>query len=149
MKGERQREEAKGKDHKDKNAKDAQGRNRQAKGGKVKGKKPGGDAAGTSVATHPTARAIVRRAKGWGGLAGFAIAAYAGYRAHLPFAQAGLHALAAGMVGYVLAWACAVAVCRHLVQAELRTITDRMREVQAAQSDAGDRATAGTAGTST
>lgn len=129
--------------------KDAKGKDRKSKDKKSKSKKSGDDAAGTSVATHPTARAAVRRAKGWGGLVGFAIAAYAGYGARLTFTQAGLHALAAGVAGYVLAWACAVAVCRHLVQAELRTIAERLHEAQAAQSDAADGVTAGTAGTST
>lgn len=86
-----------------------------------KGKKDGGDSpAGASVANHPRARAQVRRAKGWGGLLGFGIAAYLSLKAGVPTADAGLRALGAGVAGYIVAWGCAVAVWRHLVVAEMR-----------------------------
>ncbi len=78
-----------------------------------------------SVANHPRARASVRRAKGWGGLIGFAIAAYLSFKAGVPAADAGLRALAAGIAGRILAWGCAVAVWRHLVVAELRAAYER------------------------
>ena len=91
-----------------------------------KGKKGDGEqATGASVANHPRARAAVRRAKGWGGLIGFAIAAYLSFKAGVPAADAGLRALAAGIAGRILAWACAVAVWRHLVVAELRAAYER------------------------
>jgi hypothetical protein len=91
-----------------------------------KGKKGDGEqAAGASVANHPRARAAVRRAKGWGGLMGFAIAAFLSFKAGVPAADAGLRALAAGIAGRFLAWACAVAVWRHLVVAELRAAYER------------------------
>ncbi|HLH65911.1 MAG TPA: hypothetical protein VKV27_09415 [Solirubrobacteraceae bacterium] len=90
---------------------------------KAKGKKgasakdaPGG----ISVATHPRAAASVRRAKGLGGLAAFALAAYLSHGAGVPLEQVALRALAFGVAGYLVAWACAVAVWRHLVLAELR-----------------------------
>jgi hypothetical protein len=86
-----------------------------------KGKKGNADAAsGPSVAGHPRASYQVRRAKGWGGIAGFAIAAYLSHKAGVPTVDIGLRAIAAGMVGYMLAWACAVTIWRHLVLAELR-----------------------------
>jgi hypothetical protein len=88
-----------------------------------KGKKKKGDdaaAPGPSVANHPRARYQVRRAKGWGGIAGFAIAGYLSYKAGIPTADVGMRALIAGIVGYMLAWMCAVTVWRHLVQAEIR-----------------------------
>jgi hypothetical protein len=85
-----------------------------------KGKGAGDGAGHASVANHPRARAQVRRAKGWGGLIGFGIAAYLSLKAGVPTPDAGLRALGAGVVGYILAWACAVAVWRHLVVAELR-----------------------------
>lgn len=95
-----------------------------------KKKKKGGDGASSaagapSVANHPRARFQVRRAKGWGGIAGFAIAAYLGYQAGIPTFDVGERALAAGVVGYMLAWACAVTVWRHLVLAELKAAVDR------------------------
>jgi hypothetical protein len=90
-----------------------------------KGKGAGDAAAGPSIAAHPRAGYQVRRAKGWGGLAGFAIAAYLSYKAGVPTAELGLRSLIAGIVGYMLAWACAVTVWRHLVLAELRAVRER------------------------
>lgn len=95
------------------NAKDKKGKDK-------KGKGKNDAQSGPSVAGHPRARQQVRRAKGWGGLAGFGIAAYLSYKAGVPMADLGLRALAAGVAGYILAWACAVSVWRHLVLAELR-----------------------------
>jgi hypothetical protein len=80
---------------------------------------------GPSVANHPRARYQVRRAKGWGGIAGFAIAGYLSYKAGVPTFNLGLRALVAGIVGYMLAWMCAVTVWRHLVLAELRAVVER------------------------
>lgn len=91
-----------------------------------KGKKgKGSGAGGPSVAAHPRASYQVRRAKGWGGIAGFALAAYFSYKAGVPTADLGLRALVAGIVGYILAWACAVTVWRQLVLAELRAALER------------------------
>jgi hypothetical protein len=81
--------------------------------------------AGPSVAAHPRASYQVRRAKGWGGVAGFGIAAYLSHKAGVPIADLGLRAIVAGMAGYLLAWACAVTVWRQLVLAELRTAMER------------------------
>jgi hypothetical protein len=95
---------------------------------KPKGKKAaGGSAAGPSVAGHPRAGGYVRRARGWGGLGGFAIAAYLSMRAGVPTYDVGIRALAAGAAGYMLAWACSVTVCRHLVLAEMRVAVERSR----------------------
>jgi hypothetical protein len=88
--------------------------------------KGGADAsAGPSIAAHPRASYQVRRAKGWGGVAGFGIAAYLSYKAGVPTVDLGLRAIVAGMVGYMLAWACAVTVWRQLVLAELRAVAER------------------------
>jgi hypothetical protein len=91
---------------------------------KKKGKGSGDAAGGPSVAAHPRASYQVRRAKGWGGIAGFALAGYFSYKAGVPTFDLGLRALIAGIVGYMLAWACAVTVWRHLVLAELRAAVD-------------------------
>jgi len=91
----------------------------------AKGKKGKGDASGgPSVAAHPRASYQVRRAKGWGGIVGFALAAYFSYKAGVPTFDLGLRALIAGIVGYMLAWMCAVTVWRHLVLAELRAAVE-------------------------
>jgi len=95
------------------------------KGKGKKGKKGKGSAAGApSIAAHPRASYQVRRAKGWGGIIGFALAAYFSYKAGVPTADLGMRALIAGIVGYMLAWACAVTVWRHLVLAELRAAVE-------------------------
>ena len=93
---------------------------------KDKKKKKGADGApaGPSVASHPRARYQVRRAKGWGGIAGFVIAGYLSYKAGVPIFDVGLRALVFGMVGYMLAWMCAVTVWRQLVLAELRAAVE-------------------------
>jgi hypothetical protein len=98
----------------------------QQKAKKAKKNKQGAESsgAGPSVAGHPRARVQVRRAKGWGGLAGFGLAAYLSTQAGVPLADAGLRALAAGVAGYIIAWACAVTVWRHLVIAELRAAVE-------------------------
>ncbi|MBV9604822.1 MAG: hypothetical protein JO027_06935 [Solirubrobacterales bacterium] len=90
-----------------------------------KGKGGAGASSGPSVAAHPRASYQVRRAKGWGGMAGFGIAAYLSYKAGVPTVDLGMRAIVAGMVGYMLAWACAVTVWRQLVLAELRAAVDR------------------------
>jgi hypothetical protein len=101
-------------------AKKAAGADDKSKNKKKKVKQDGGEAEGLSVATHPRARAQVRRVKGWGGLIGFGIAAYLSLKAGVPATQTGVRALGAGVAGYLVAWACAVSVWRHLVLAELR-----------------------------
>jgi hypothetical protein len=75
-----------------------------------------------SIANHPRAGAQVARAKAWGGLAGFGLVTVLSLRAGVPTADALLRAILGGIVTYVAAWACAVAVWRHLVIAELRAV---------------------------
>ena len=84
-----------------------------------------------SVAAYPRAREHVRRAKGWGGLGGFAVAAFLSLQASVPPEQVALRALAAGVVGYLLAWGCAVAVWRQLIIAELRAVAERLEAEEA------------------
>jgi hypothetical protein len=87
---------------------------------KGKDKKAAEQSPGSSVSTHPRARNSVRQAKGWAGLAGFAIAAALSLQASVPLFQVGERALAAGVVGYMLAWWCSVLIWRHLIVAEQR-----------------------------
>jgi hypothetical protein len=85
-----------------------------------------------SVASHPRAGAQVARAKSAGGLAGFGLAAFLSWRAHVPMPDLLLRAIAAGIVTYVAAWAAAVAVWRHLVLAELRAVRAHLAAERAA-----------------
>jgi hypothetical protein len=100
-----------------------------SKGDKKKKGKKGTATASTaiSVAAHPRAAAAVRRAKGFGGVGGFALAAYLSHKAGVPTAQTGARALAAGVGGYLVAWACAVTVWRYLVLAEFRAAVESGR----------------------
>lgn len=83
-----------------------------------KGKKGKDEPQGGSIASHPRAKTSIRRAKGWAGLAGFAIATYVSLEASVPLFQTGLRALGAGLVGYMLAWWAGVLVWRQLILAE-------------------------------
>jgi hypothetical protein len=104
--------------------KDTDKQDKQDKKGKKSKKSKGERSAGPSVAAHPRASFQVRRAKGWGGLVGFGLAAYLSYKAGVPTADIGVRAVVAGFAGYMLAWACAVTVWRHLVLAELRAAVE-------------------------
>src|ERR1700761_4584581 len=106
----------------------SKGKRDKTKGGKKAAKKGKGEAVdGISVAGHPRAAAQVRKAKGLGGIGFFAVAAYLSYKAGVPSDQVALRALAFGIAGYLLAWACSVTVWRHLVMAELRAAVESGR----------------------
>jgi hypothetical protein len=118
----------------DKKKKDADAKDKAGKKDKKdkKGKKGKGDAAqGASIANHPRARASIRHAKGWAGLAGFAVAALVSVQASVPMFQVGLRALGAGVVGYMLAWWFSVMVWRQLIVAEQKAayeVIERRRD---------------------
>jgi hypothetical protein len=73
-----------------------------------------------SVAAHPRAQPHVTSARGWGGLAGFGLAAAMSWSAGIPLADVLLRALVGGVAGFLLAWYGAVTVWSHLVVAEIR-----------------------------
>jgi PilZ domain len=82
---------------------------------------------GPSIAAHPRAALHVARAKGWGGLLGFLVGGYLS----LPtttLAAAGLRALVAGVVCYLVAWAGAVFVWRQLVMLQVAGARSRSRQ---------------------
>lgn len=93
--------------------------------GKRKNKGAAEAGQGVSVAAHPRAAAQVRRAKGLGGIGFFAIAAYLSFKAGVSPDQVALRAVATGIAGYLLAWACSVTIWRHLVLAELRAAMEK------------------------
>ncbi len=101
---------------------------------KAKGKKGKGGAEpspGSSIATHPRARHSVRQVKGWTGIAGFAIAAAVSLQASVPLLQVGERALAAGVVGYLLAWWVSVVIWRQLIMAEQRAAVEELERRRA------------------
>jgi hypothetical protein len=110
-----------------------------------KGRAPAAD--GISVAGHPRAAAQVRRAKGFGGIGFFAIAAYLSYKAGVPADQVALRAIVVGIAGYMLAWACSVTVWRHLVLAELHAaVESRQAAFQQPPAAGGSHPPAGSGG---
>jgi hypothetical protein len=124
------REEAteRGKKKADSKAQERQSKSEKGKKGKGKGKDDGASAGRPSVANHPRAAASVRRMKGLAGLIGFGLAALLAHRAGLSPTRVLERALLIGIGSYLLAWACAVAVWRQLVMAELRVIFDVHQE---------------------
>lgn len=72
------------------------------------------------LTAHPRAAVQIRRAKGYGGLAGFALMAWLSWRSGTDFVHLGLRALLGGLVGYVALWAAAVYTWRQLAVAEVR-----------------------------
>lgn len=96
-----------------------------------------------SVAAHPRARASVRRTRARTGLAAFFIVGLLCLKAGVPGQEAALRALIAGIVGNLVGWACALAVWRALVMAELKAATEAYNHrVRAANEAAAERAAA-------
>jgi hypothetical protein len=93
--------------------------------------------AGIRLSQHPKARRHIGMAKGWGGLIAFALVLKISRgSAGLMWPDAIERACVAGVVGYVVAWAIAQTVWRHIALAELeqlRTKLMRMAEEQAAE----------------
>lgn len=92
--------------------------------------------AGISVTNHPRTRCAVRRAKAAGGLLGVALCGLLGLRAGVPLLEVMVRALVAGVAGYVVLWAFAVAVARQLVIAEVRARYAEVRRAAEARAAA-------------
>ncbi len=92
-----------------------------------KGKAPVSEHA-ISVSAHPRASYAIRRAKGFGGLAGLFLVAWLSWQAGALPVDAAIRGLVGGIAGYVAAWIIAVQVWRHLVIAEARAAAERLRQ---------------------
>ena len=97
------------------------------------------------LADHPRARRHIRQAKGWGGLAAFALVGLLSLNAGVPFFESGVRALLAGGTGFAIAWATAVLAWRHLAVAEVKAAEalvlrrqERMLQARRAQAGASD-----------
>jgi hypothetical protein len=103
-----------------------------AKAKKGAGAKKEGASAGKSgdvkLTAHPRARSQIARLKSYGGLAGFALAAWASHRSGAPFLDMAVRALMWGVISYVVVWALAVQVWRHVAVAEVRAHERRWLE---------------------
>jgi hypothetical protein len=121
--------EAKAPKQKDKAKAKSKGKDKGSKKGKQSGS---GDAQGATVlniAAHPRAVQRVAQAKSWGGLIGFLLGGYLSLPTNT-LVTAGLHALAAGAACYVIVWAGAVFLWRHLVVAELRSAQHELLQAE-------------------
>jgi hypothetical protein len=83
------------------------------------------------LSQHPRAQHQIRRAKGWAGLAGLALAGYASWHGGSPFFDTAVRALLWGLAAYLLVWFCAVQIWRHLAVAEVRAAEKLWRERRA------------------
>jgi hypothetical protein len=83
-----------------------------------------------SVAAHPRGARAVRKAKGYGGLAGFAAGAILSQRAGVPLPDTALRGVEAGIGGYVACWFAAVMVWRQLTVAEIEAARRKHEEAR-------------------
>ena len=99
-----------------------------------------------SVKAHPRARASIRRTRARTALAAFAIVLFVCLSGSVPPQEAFLRALVAGLIGNLVGWACALAVWRALVMAELKVATEAYNErVRLANEAAAEKAAAAAA----
>src|SRR5437764_9962400 len=92
-------------------------------------------------ADHPQAAALIRRAKGWGGMGGFLLTAFASWAHGSVLFETCVRALAGGIAGYLIAWMVAVSIGRSVMKAQgqlaiERVIEMRRRQVEEAQAAA-------------
>ena len=80
------------------------------------------------LSAHPRARRHIREAKAWAAIVGFVLVGVLATNAGQPLFDAGLRALAAGIGCYVVAWAVAVAIWRHVARAEVMLAGERIAE---------------------
>jgi hypothetical protein len=120
-----------------KKQKDSEAKGKADKKNKKGTKGKGGDEVrGASIANHPRAKASIRRAKAWTGIAGFAIAALFSIQASVPLFQTGLRALGAGVVGYMLAWWLGVMLWRQLILAEQKAAYEAIQRRRSEEAEA-------------
>jgi uncharacterized membrane protein YccC len=79
------------------------------------------------ISAHPRATYSIARLKAFGGMFGLVLVTFLSSRAGLPPVDAALRGLVAGVAGYVISWALAVQVWRHLVMAEAAAAAEVVR----------------------
>jgi type VI protein secretion system component VasK len=85
-----------------------------------------------SVAAHPRARQSIRRTRAGVALAAFGLVLFLSLSSGVPGEEAALRALIAGLIGNLAGYACALAVWRALIMAEIKAAGEKHRERQAA-----------------
>ena len=95
------------------------------------------------LSAHPRATRHIAAAKGWGGIAGFAIVLFFSIQGGTPPPDAMLRGLIGGIGFSMLGWAAAVAVWRQLAVAEVHAARKRMeRLADMVAAEAAERAAA-------
>jgi hypothetical protein len=85
----------------------------------------------TTLSAHPRASQAIRRWKGLGGIAAFALAALLGLRHGLPFFTLLERAVIAGIAGQLVGWAAGVTLWKRLLVAQ--ALADRAEAAAAAE----------------
>jgi hypothetical protein len=80
------------------------------------------------LSAHPRAKRSIARAKAFGGLLGFVIGLWMGWRAGLPSWDSGVRGLTGGIAGYMLLWVGSVQFWRQYARAEYRALRRRQQE---------------------
>jgi hypothetical protein len=103
---------------------------------KDKKKKGDGGANVVSVAAHPRAKGSIRRTRARTALVAFALVFLLSRSAGVSGQEAVMRAVAAGLVGNLVGWACALAVWRQIVVQEIRSIEEARRARVRARAEA-------------
>ena len=74
---------------------------------------------------HPRAAASIRTWKWYGALACFLLAGYESHSQGVPLADAGIRALIAGCLGYLVVGFAVVGIWRHVLEMQARTAVER------------------------
>lgn len=90
------------------------------------------------LSAHPRARTHIALAKAWAGLIVFVAVTLLSRGADLPWFDALLRGLGAGVVAYLVAWAAAVVVWQHIAKAELEVMRRRTEERLRAEREAAE-----------
>ncbi len=82
------------------------------------------------LADHPRASKSIPRIRAWGAVVGFAVAAYFGDKAGLPFVDLVIRSILIGMATSLVVWAGAQAVWKQIVFAEIASARKEAAEKQ-------------------
>ena len=96
-----------------------------------------------TLSRHPRARAQIRRARAGAALAAMFLVIFMSMRAGVPAGDAWLRGLLGGVAAYMVAWAVAVNVWRHLALAEVEDARRRMLAEAHARAEAAAAAAEG------
>lgn len=87
------------------------------------------------VAGHPRAKRQIGLAKSYAGLGAFGLVAWSTWHAGAPFPDVVMRSLLWGVAAYLVVWAMAVHVWRHIAVAEVRAAERRWRERKAEEEE--------------